>query len=39
MRSHRIFRSILVACSLAALTAMSLATTVLGASTGGSWPV
>jgi hypothetical protein len=38
MRTQRILRSILVACSLAALSALSFATAVLGASTGGNWP-
>lgn len=38
MRTTRILRSILVACSLTALTALSFATAVFGASTGGSWP-
>jgi hypothetical protein len=38
MRTKRITRSILVACGLAALTALSIASAVLGASTGGNWP-
>lgn len=38
MRTTRILRSILAAASLAALTALSFATAVLGASNGGSWP-
>ena len=32
-------RSILIACSLAAMSAISLATTVLGVTGGGTWPI
>lgn len=38
MRSTGKLRSIFIAASLAALTVLSFATTVLGASNGGSWP-
>jgi len=38
MRPTGTLRSILVAASLAALSALSFATAVLGASTGGTWP-
>jgi hypothetical protein len=38
MRTTRIMRSVLAAASLAALTVLSFATAVLGASNGGSWP-
>ena len=32
-------RRIVIACSLAALSAISLATTVLGVTGGGTWPI
>jgi hypothetical protein len=32
-------RSILIACSLAAMSVISLATTVLGVTGGGTWPI
>ncbi len=38
MRMHRAFRSMILVISLAALSALSFVTTVLGASTGGDWP-
>jgi hypothetical protein len=38
MRTTKIMRSVLAAASLAALTVLSFATAVLGASNGGSWP-
>jgi len=38
MRMQGILRSILLACSLAAVFAMSAASVVLGASTGPGWP-
>lgn len=38
MRMHRAIRSMALAITLAALSALSFVTTVLGASTGGDWP-
>jgi hypothetical protein len=38
MRMHRALRSMILAISLAALSALSFVTVVLGASTGGDWP-
>jgi hypothetical protein len=38
MRVKRIYRSVLLAVSLAAFTALSIATTVLAGSGGGDWP-
>jgi hypothetical protein len=39
MRVTRIARTILLAASLAALTALSIASTVLAGSGGGDWPL
>jgi hypothetical protein len=39
MRVRRIIRSIVLALSLAAVSALSLAGTILAASGGGDWPV
>lgn len=39
MRVRRIYRSIVVAATLATLTALSWASTILAASGGGDWPL
>jgi hypothetical protein len=38
MRSQWTLRTILAACSLAALSVVTFVTTVLGVTTGGGWP-